>query len=62
MTDTKIALPESEIPTHYYNIAPDLPTPLPPPLHPGPNSRSARRCLLPSSDGLILQEVSQERR
>ena len=35
MTDTKITLPESDIPTHFYNIAPDLPTPLPPPLHPG---------------------------
>ena len=29
MTDTKITLPESEIPTHFYNIAADLPTPLP---------------------------------
>jgi tryptophan synthase beta chain len=32
--DIKITLPESEIPTHFYNIQPDLPTPLPPPLHP----------------------------
>jgi tryptophan synthase beta chain len=35
MTDTKITLPESAIPTHFYNIAADLTTPLPPPLHPG---------------------------
>jgi tryptophan synthase beta chain len=35
MRDIKITLPESDIPTHFYNIAPDLPTPLPPSLHPG---------------------------
>ena len=33
-TDKKITLTESDIPTHYYNIAPDLPTPMEPPLHP----------------------------
>jgi len=42
MTDTKIALPESDIPTHFYNIAADLPTPLPPPLHPGTREPIAR--------------------
>ena len=35
MTPTKITLPESEIPTHFYNIVPDLPTLRSPPLHPG---------------------------
>jgi tryptophan synthase beta chain len=34
MTDNKITLPESEIPTHFYNIQADFPTPLPPALHP----------------------------
>ena len=60
MTDTKIALPESEIPTHYYNIAPDLPTPLPPPLHPGTKQPIGPEMLAPIFPmGLILQEVSQ---
>jgi tryptophan synthase beta chain len=61
MTDTKIALPESEIPTHYYNIAPDLPTPLPPPLHPGTKQPIGPEMLAPIFPmGLIMQEVSQE--
>jgi tryptophan synthase beta chain len=32
---TKITLDESEMPTQWYNIIPDLPSPPPPPLHPG---------------------------
>ena len=32
---TKILLDESELPTHWYNIIPDLPAPPPPVLHPG---------------------------
>jgi len=32
---TKIILDESEIPTQWYNVIPDLPAPPPPPLHPG---------------------------
>jgi tryptophan synthase beta chain len=61
MTDTKITLPESDIPTHFYNIAPDLPTPLPPPLHPvtrEPIGPDALAPIFPMS--LIMQEVSQE--
>ena len=62
MTDTKITLPESEIPTHFYNIAPDLPTPLPPPLHPGTRQPIGPEALAPIFPmGLIMQEVSQER-
>jgi tryptophan synthase beta chain len=62
VTDTKITLPESEIPTHFYNIAPDLPTPLPPPLHPGTREPIAPDALAPIfPSGLIAQEVSQER-
>ncbi len=62
MTDTKITLPENEIPTHFYNIVPDLPTPLPPPLHPvtrEPIGPEALAPIFPAS--LIAQEVSQER-
>ena len=62
MTDTKITLPESEIPTHFYNIVADLPTPLPPPLHPGTREPIGPDALAPIFPaGLIAQEVSQER-
>jgi tryptophan synthase beta chain len=62
MTDTKITLPESEIPTHFYNIQPDLPTPLPPPLHPVTKEPITPDLLAPIFPmGLIMQEMSQER-
>ena len=62
MTDTKITLPESEIPTHFYNIQADLPTPLPPPLHPGTKEPLTPDLLAPIFPmGLIMQEASQER-
>lgn len=60
--ETKILLSERDIPMSWYNIAPDLPSPLPPPLHPGthqPIGPEALAPLFPMS--LILQEVSQER-
>ncbi len=61
MIDTKITLPESEIPTHFYNIAPDLPTPLAPPLHPVTREPIGPELLAPIFPmGLIRQEVSQE--
>jgi len=58
---TKILLDESEIPTRWYNIIPDLPSPPPPPLHPatlapvGPDDLAP---LFPMA--LIGQEVSAE--
>ena len=62
MTDTKITLPESAIPTHFYNIVPDLPSPLPPPLHPGTKLPIGPQDLAPIFPmALIEQEVSQER-
>jgi tryptophan synthase beta chain len=62
MTDTKITLPESEIPTHFYNIQADLPTPLAPALHPGTKEPIGPADLAPIFPmGLILQEVTQER-
>lgn len=61
MAETKITLSESEIPTHYYNIQPDLPTPLPPPLHPGTKEPIGPELLAPIFPmGLIQQEVTQE--
>jgi tryptophan synthase beta chain len=60
-TDTKITLSESEIPTHFYNIAPDLPTPLPPPLNPATKKPIGPEALAPIFPmELIKQEVSQE--
>jgi tryptophan synthase beta chain len=55
-------LPESELPTHYYNIAADLPAPLPPPLHPGTREPIGPEALAPLFPmELIKQEVSTER-
>ena len=35
MSQTKFLLDESKMPTHWYNIAADLPSPPPAVLHPG---------------------------
>lgn len=62
MTDTKITLPESDIPTHFYNIAADLPTPLPPPLHPVTREVVTPDLLTPIFPmEVIKQEMSTER-
>ena len=34
MPDYRYLLSEREIPKTWYNVAPDLPAPMPPPLHP----------------------------
>ena len=58
----KFMLEEQEIPTHYYNIAADLPTPLDPPLHPGTKQPIGPQDLAPLFPmELIKQEVSAER-
>ena len=58
---TKILLDESEIPTHWYNIVPDLPSPPPPVLHPGTHEPVGPDDLAPLFPmDLILQEVSQD--
>lgn len=57
-----INLSQKEMPTHYYNIVPDLPKPLDPPLHPGtkkPIAPEDLSAIFPME--LIKQEVSQER-
>jgi tryptophan synthase beta chain len=33
--DYRVVLPQSRIPTHWYNILADMPVPMPPVLHPG---------------------------
>ena len=58
----KIMLEEKEIPTHYYNILADLPTPLDPPLHPATRQPVGPQDLAPIFPmELIKQEVSSER-
>ena len=42
MKETKILLTEREIPTHWYNIQADMPTPLKPPLNPVTKPVSSR--------------------
>ena len=59
---TKIVLDESEMPTQWYNIVPDLPAPPPPVLHPGTKEPVGPDDLAPLFPmDLILQEVSQDR-
>lgn len=60
--DHKILLEESEIPTQWYNIVPDLPEPPPPPLHPGTHEPIGPDDLAPLFPmGIIEQEVTPER-
>src|SRR4249919_3697522 len=58
----KIVLDESEMPTQWYNVIADLPSPPPPPLHPGtlqPIGPDDLAPLFPMQ--IILQEVSTDR-
>jgi tryptophan synthase beta chain len=58
----KYLLPESELPRQWYNIVPDLPSPPPPPLHPGTHEPVGPDALTPLFPmALIEQEVSPER-
>ncbi len=61
MERTKFILDEKDMPTHWYNVLPDLPEPLPPVLHPGtkqPITPDDLAPLFPMS--LIMQEFSPE--
>jgi len=61
MTDRKILLSETDIPQKWYNIAPDLKTPLAPPLHPATHKPLGPADLAPIFPmGLIMQEVSAD--
>ena len=58
---TKYVLDESEMPKAWYNILPDLPSPLPPALHPGTKQPAGPDDFAPLFPmALIMQEVSQE--
>ncbi len=59
--ETKILLRESEMPQRWYNINPDLPAPLAPPIHPGTGKPLGPDDLAPIFPmELIKQEVSME--
>ena len=62
MKDTKINLPEKDIPESWYNVAADLPFKLPPPINPAtkkPLAKNDLRAIFPLA--LIEQEMSAKR-
>jgi len=62
MDPIKFLLPDEKLPEQWYNIAADLPVPLPPPLHPGTLKPLSPSDLAPLfADELIKQEMSTER-
>ncbi len=62
MNDRIVTLPPEEMPRRWYNILPDLPKPLPPPLDPKTKEPVKPEQLAPLfPKELIMQEVSQER-
>ena len=62
MTQYKYFLEEKDMPTYWYNIVPDLKTPLPPYRHPVTLELMKPEDMAPIfPPGLIMQEVSQER-
>ena len=62
LTEPTGAVVPSTVPTHWYNLAADLPQPCPPALHPGTKEPLAPEDLAPLFPmALIMQEVSTER-
>ena len=60
-SEKKILLDEDEMPKKWYNILPDLPEPLPPPLHPATNEPLKPEDLEPLfPKELIKQEMSSD--
>ncbi len=59
---TRFVLPESGIPTHWYNIQADMPTPMPPPLHPGTRQPATAADFAPIfCEPILEQEMSTAR-
>lgn len=62
MIPTHFTLSQNDIPTHWYNILADFPTPLAPPLHPGtkePATLADMIAIFP--ENIVMQEMSPER-
>ncbi len=61
MTDYNILLDPAKLPDAWYNIAPDMPVPMDPPLHPGTHQPVSPADMAPIfPDNLIAQEMSAE--
>ena len=59
---TRFTLPQSAIPTHWYNLLADFPEPMAPPLHPGtkqPITAADMTAIFP--ENLVAQEMTAER-
>jgi pyridoxal-phosphate dependent TrpB-like enzyme len=61
MSDVKILLNESDIPTHWYNVVADMPKPPLPPLAPDGNPVTPEQMLAIFPGPLLEQEMSGER-
>ena len=60
--ETRFLLGEKQIPTHWYNVIPDMPGPLAPVIHPGTLKPVTPADMLPLFPGALLeQEMSPER-
>ena len=62
MTAIRFDLTQKEIPSHWYNIVPDFPEPMAPPLHPGtrqPVGLADMTAIFP--ENIVAQEMSPER-
>ncbi len=63
MTDIRFSLSQKELPTHWYNIVPEFPEPMAPPLHPGtkqPVTLEDMTAIFP--ENIVRQEMTPERR
>jgi tryptophan synthase beta chain len=59
--EIQFALTQKQTPTQWYNLLPDLPEPLPPPLHPGTKQPIPPEALLAIfPENLVQQEMSPE--
>ncbi len=62
MNQYKYLLQEKDLPTQWYNVLADLPSPLPPPIHPATHEPIGPEALAPLFPmALIQQEVSSDR-
>ncbi|MFA6078446.1 MAG: TrpB-like pyridoxal phosphate-dependent enzyme [Candidatus Omnitrophota bacterium] len=62
MDNERVILPIKDIPKKWYNVAPDMPDPTPPPLNPVTNKPLGPKDLAPIFPmSLIMQEMSQDR-
>jgi tryptophan synthase beta chain len=52
--ETRFLLGEKQIPTHWYNVIPDLPGPLAPVIHPGTLKPVTPADMLPLFPGALL--------